>query len=157
MKYFRSRRQVSVDYTHMKALHEECVEQLELLRDSLRAARCASGATRDRLREMAEAHWSAYIEIVHLIAMHDSQMQQSLSKSSLDLCNEEDAPERETRPPRCLLERLIALLLRRHRRILYIYRTSGEPMQDYLDESAVVERAYIAALIEMLHKTLHCS
>lgn len=154
MKYFRSRRQNSVDYTHMKALHEECVEQLELLRDSLRAMRCANGAPRDRLREMADAHWNAYIEIIHLIAMHDVQLQQALAKSSLDLRGDEEAPERETRPPRCLLERLIALLLRRHRRILYIYRTNGEPMQDYLEESAVVERAYIAALVEMVHKTL---
>lgn len=154
MKYFRSRKQVSVDYAHMKALHEECVEQLELLCNSLRAAQCANGSMRDRLREMADAHWSAYIEIVHLIAMHDPQMQQALGKSSLDLRGEEDASEKETRPRCALLEQLIALLLRRHRRVLYIYRTGGEPMQDYLEESAIIERTYIAALVEMTHMTL---
>lgn len=154
MKYFRNRKPVTVDFDHMKTLHEECIEQLELMKVALETAQLASDMMRDRLDDMVNGHWHAYMDIVHLICMHDTSMNAEIKKIGLDLRMEDDEAEHQYQVKRILLLSLIAGLIRHHQRIIYIYEVHGDTVKDYLSESSLIEREYIATFIEMIHTTL---
>ncbi len=138
----------------MKALHEECIEQLDLMRTALDSAQLASGTMRDTLDNIANHHWHTYIDVIHLICMHDEEMNVSLNKIGLDLRTEADTSENSHQIKRVFIASLIHALIRRHQRVIYIYKINGEPMKDYLIESTLVERDCIATIISMIHSTL---
>lgn len=154
MRYYRNRKPITIDFDHMKTLHEECCEQLDLIRVSLEAAQLSSDMMRDKLDAMATAHWYAYMDIIHLLCMHDDAMNASLKKIGLDLRIEDAEAEQQYQAKRALLLGLITALKRHHQRVIYIYNLHGDTMKDYLNESAITERESIAGLIEMLHTTL---
>lgn len=152
MKYFRGRKIVPIDYDHMKILHEECIEQLELMKVSLESAQLSSDMMRDRLDDMASQQWRAYIDVIHLLCMHDEQLNAQIQKIGMDLRAEDD--ERQYQTKRILLLSLLSALICHHRRVVYIYQVHGDTMKDYLNESSEAERVYIASIIEMVHTTL---
>lgn len=154
MRTFRNRKPVSIDFDHMKALHEECIEQLELMKKSLESAQMASGIMRDTLDDLANNHWHTYIDVIHLICMHDDLMNLEIKKIGLDMRTDDDEVENQYQAKRILLLSLLSLLVRHHQRIIYIYQLHGEPMKDYLNESSIIERPCIAGILEMVHRTL---
>ncbi|QJW48107.1 hypothetical protein HA075_21735 [bacterium BFN5] len=62
--------------------------------------------------------------------------------------------ERQFGIRRLLLLFLLTALVRRHRRMVYVYSLRGEPMNDYLKESLTMEREHMADLITMIHSSL---
>lgn len=152
MKYFRGRKIVPIDYDHMKILHEECIEQLELMKVSLESAQLSSDMMRDRLDDMASQQWRAYIDVIHLLCIHDDRLNAQIQKTGMDLRAEDDERQYQTR--RILLLSLLSALICHHRRVVCIYQAHGDTIKDYLNESSEAERVYIASIIEMVHKTL---
>lgn len=67
MRKLRLRRPASLDLDHMRLLHHEAIEQLELMRTAIEAAEQASDGMRDNLDEIALNHWHAYMDIIHKI------------------------------------------------------------------------------------------
>ncbi|WP_371381462.1 hypothetical protein [Sporomusa aerivorans] len=67
MKKLFSRRPLAVDPAHMITLHQEAIEQLELMRTAVEASEHASDRMRDTLNTITEAHWEAYMDIIHMI------------------------------------------------------------------------------------------
>jgi len=62
----RDRRYVTLDTEHMRRLHQEAIEQLELMRTAFEAAEQAIGTMRDTLDEIALDHWNNYLDVVHI-------------------------------------------------------------------------------------------
>lgn len=154
MRFTRSRRLPSVDFDHMKNLHEECIEQLALAAVSLESAQLANDLMRDKLDDMARAHWNSYIEVIHLICLHDESMNIAIKKIGLDMRSDDAAPEEQYQRRRFLLLSLLRTLIRHHQRMIYVYNLHGEPGKDYIDASAIPEREYISTILEMIHTTL---
>jgi hypothetical protein len=65
---FRDKKPVTLDLDHMKLLHMEAIDQLELMQSALEAAEASTGTMRDSLDQMALNHWNAYMDIMHMIA-----------------------------------------------------------------------------------------
>lgn len=150
----RNRKPVAIDINHMRTLHEEAIEQLELMKTILDAREEASGTLQDTLDNMATNHWQAYIDIIHLITLHDTEMATVIKKYGLVLRDQDDeANERQGIQP-ALLALLLIALIRRHRRIWHIYGWRASPMGDYLKGSMVMEREHIAELITMVQTSL---
>jgi hypothetical protein len=63
------RRYVTLDIEHMRRLHQEAIEQLELLRTALETAEQANGTMRDSLNDIALDHWNAYMDVMHRIEL----------------------------------------------------------------------------------------
>ncbi|MDF2570066.1 MAG: hypothetical protein K0R55_1670 [Sporomusa sp.] len=59
------RRLLTVDPAHMITLHQEAIEQLELMLTAVEATELASDGVRDTLNNMAETHWEAYMDVIH--------------------------------------------------------------------------------------------
>lgn len=154
MRNFRNRKPMPIDFDHMKTLHEECIEQLQLMQTSLESAQLASDAMRDKLDDIANHHWHTYIDVIHLICMHDEAMNTSLKQVGLDLRTEDDTSEQQYQIKRSLILSLVVALVRRHQRMIYVYNLHGEPMKDYLSESTVIERDCMASIISMIYTTL---
>lgn len=154
MRFSRNQKPPSIDVDHMKALHDECIEQLELMKACLEAAQLASYLMRDKLDTIATSHWHSYMDIVHLICMHDDLMNISMKKIGLDITRNDTAVEQQYQTKRLLILGLLRTLLRHHRRIIYMYNVTGEPTKDYLSDSAPLEREYLVNIIEMIHNTL---
>lgn len=66
MKKFRDRRHVTLDVEHMRRLHQEAMEQLDLMRTALEATEQASGTMRDTLEDMMLEHWNSYLDVLHM-------------------------------------------------------------------------------------------
>lgn len=154
LKFFHNRKPVTLDYDHMKALHEECIEQLELMKGSLKAAQLAGDTMRDRLDDMAQNHWETYLDILHLLSMHDADLGTALEKAGLDLKGSETPVEKEYQLKRVLILSLTDHLIRRHQRMIYVYIHKSDPTKDYLLASLPLEREYFIDLIEMMHTLL---
>ena len=154
MRNFRNRKPMSIDFDHMKTLHEEGIEQLQLMQTALESAQLASDTMRDKLDDMANHHWHTYIDVIHLICMHDETMNTSLKQVGLDLRTEDDLNEKQCQIKRSLVLSLVIALVRRHQRMIYVYNLHGEPMKDFLSESTVIERDCMASIISMIHTTL---
>lgn len=154
MRFTRSRRLPSLDFDHMKALHEECVEQLQLMNSTLAASNLASGNMRDTLDDIVQAHWNAYIETIHLLCMHDEITNNAIKKIGLDLRVGDDLAEPQYQNNRPLISNLVQALSQLHQRMITVYKLHNLPGRDYLKESAEAEQEYVAAMIEMIHTSL---
>jgi hypothetical protein len=152
----RDRRYVTLDVEHMRRLHQEAIEQLELLRTALETAEQANGTMRDSLNDIALDHWNAYMDVMHMITMHDETMANVMHKhdtQNRDNDNQEQSDKQLLGNSQFLLL-LIRALTRRHRRFWDIYGGRGNPMSDYLKESMTVEREHMAELIDMIQDSL---
>jgi hypothetical protein len=138
----------------MRTLHEEAIEQLELMKTALDAREEAAGTLRDSLDAMATNHWHAYMDIIHLIALHDEAMATVIKKYGLALRDQDDESVDRLGASPTLLTLLLIALIRRHRRIWHIYGWRASPMGDYLKESLVMEREHVAELITMIQSLL---
>lgn len=152
--FARDRKPAAVDINHMRTLHEEAIEQLELMKTALDAREEAAGTLRDTLEDMAENHWRAYLDTIHLIALHDEAMASVLKKYGLAVREESNANDERLGASPTLLTLLLIALIRRHRRIWHIYGWRANPMGDYLKESLVMEREHVAELIAMVQSLL---
>ncbi|MEG6584552.1 hypothetical protein [Dendrosporobacter sp. 1207_IL3150] len=155
MRKIRSRKPISIDLDHMKTLHEEAIEQLELMKTTLEAAEHAKDTMRDNLDNMSVDHWNAYMDVLHMICMHDDAMNAILKKFGMKMRDDSfENKERQFGIRRSLLLFLLMALIRRHRRVVYVYSLRGEPMNDYLKDSLTMEREHMADLISMIHNSL---
>jgi hypothetical protein len=57
---------MSIDLDHMQTLHEEAIEQLELMKTAIEAGEEAKDNMRDSLDNIAVNHWHAYMDVVHM-------------------------------------------------------------------------------------------
>nr|WP_092071261.1 hypothetical protein [Dendrosporobacter quercicolus]NSL49416.1 hypothetical protein [Dendrosporobacter quercicolus DSM 1736]SDM23951.1 hypothetical protein SAMN04488502_10328 [Dendrosporobacter quercicolus] len=155
MRKLRSKQAISIDLDHMQTLHAEAIEQLDLLKTALEAAEQAKDTMRDNLDTMAANHWQAYMDVLHMICMHDEAMNNALKKFGVKM-RDDNFDKREQQPgiSRLLLLFLLTALIRRHRRMVYVYSLRGEPMNDYLKESLTMEREHMADLITMIHSSM---
>ena len=155
MRKTRDRRYVTLDIEHMRRLHQEAMEQLELMRTALVAAEQAAGTMRDGLDEIALNHWNAYQDVLHMITMHDETMATVMSKHDNRAQDSEAVDQAGQQFGQHQLQLLLLqALTRRHRRFWDIYGGLGNPMSEYLRESMTVEREHMAELIEMIQNTL---
>ncbi len=67
MRKTRDRKPSTIDAEHLRMLHEEAIDQLELMRTALEAAEQATGTTRDNLEELVLNHWNVYLDVLHMI------------------------------------------------------------------------------------------
>lgn len=155
MKKKRDRRPMTVDAEHMRRLHLEAFEQLELLRTALEAADHASGPARDTIDDIAVDHWNGYLDVLHMIALHDDQMQAVLGKHGMSA---RDSDSLDGQPAhtggRLLLLPLLSALSRRHRRFYDAYGWRGHPASDYLKETMTIEREHMAELIALIQENM---
>ena len=147
----RERKPLAVDIDHMKLLHQEAIEQLDLMRTALEASEAATGTKRDNLDIMAENHWHAYLDVVHMITMHDESFAMILKKQGTSPHDEEnnEYAERQFTANRVLLLLLLATLIRRHQRFVHLWALRSSPMSDYFKESMSMEREHIVELITL--------
>jgi hypothetical protein len=152
----RDRRHFTLDTEHMRRLHQEAIEQLELMRTALEAAEQAIGTMRDTLDGIALDHWTAYLDVMHMVTLHDETMANVVSKHGLNMRDSEpfDQNQQELSVNQLLLLHLLHALTRRHRRFWDIYGWRGNPMSEYLKESMTVEREHIAELIAMIQDVM---
>jgi hypothetical protein len=150
----RERKPVAVDINHMRTLHEEAIEQLELMKTVLDAREESAGTLRDTLDDISTHHWHAYMDIIHLITLHDEAMANVIKKYGLALRDQDDEADDRLGISSALLTLLLIALIRRHRRIWHIYGWRASPMGDYLKESLVMEREHVAELITMVQTSL---
>lgn len=155
MKKNRDRRPMTVDVEHMRRLHQEAFEQLELLRSALEAADLASGTARDTLDDIAVDHWNGYLDVLHMITLHDELMAAVLSKHGMSM---RDSDSTDIQPEyggnHLLLLPLLSALSRRHRRFSEVYGGRGHPVSDYLRESMTAEREHMAELIALIQEVM---
>ena len=151
--FARGRKPAAIDLNHLRTLHEEAIEQLELMKTALDAREEAAGTIRDTLDDMVSNHWHAYLENLHLITMHDEAMADVVKQQGLAIRDLTDTDERLGASPTLLTSLLIALI-RRHRRIWHIYGWRSIPMGDYLKESLVMEREHVAELVAMVQSQI---
>jgi hypothetical protein len=57
---------MSMDLEHMRMLHTEAIEQLDLMYTTLEAAEQASDTIRDSLDDISINHWDAYLDIIQM-------------------------------------------------------------------------------------------
>jgi hypothetical protein len=153
---FRDKKPVTLDLDHMKVLHLEAIDQLELMQSALEAAEDSTGTMRDVLDQMALNHWHAYMDIIHMMALHDDALAAVMTKFGMkmrhDAPDEED--ERQIGARRTLLLLLLFALIRRHRRFDRVFSYRASPMGDYLKESLTMERQHVAQLMAMVQSTI---
>ncbi len=158
MRKLRSKQPMSIDLDHLQALHAEATEQLDLLTTVLEAAEQAKDTMRDNLDHMAVNHWQAYLDILHMICMHDDAMNIAIKKFGLKMQGDSiNNREQQFGIRRPLLLFLIIALNRRHRRIIHVYSLHGDPMSEYLKESLTMEREHMADLTTMIDSSLSYS
>lgn len=139
----------------MRMLHEEAIEQLDLMKTVLEAAAQARDTIRDNLNQMVLNHWHYYLDVVHMIAKHDETITLAFQQRGMELSEqEEEFPEREFNPNYTLLLLLLSALSRRHRRMWHVLGLHGEPMTDYLKDSLIMEREHMANLVSMLQSLI---
>lgn len=152
MKRTRERRSMALDLDYLRTLHAEAIEQLELMQTAVDAAEQSTGTMRDTLDDMALNHWQGYLDVMHMIAMHDDAMASTMKKYGMKMRDNEEASDNEDRlfGSRLLLGLLLLGLVRRHRRMWNVYGYRGNPMNDYLRESLTMEREHMAEMIQMV-------
>lgn len=156
MRRWRDRKPLTMDTDHMRLLHQEAIEQLELMQTAIDPMENATGTTRDSLTEMVEAHWHAYLDIIHMITMHDEIMASTMKKYGMPLqdSGELEAADRQFGLNPVLLGLLLIALIRRHRRMHYLWGLRGTPMSDYWKESMTMDREHIASLVAMIDRAI---
>jgi hypothetical protein len=144
---------MAMDVEHMRRLHQEACEQLDLMRTALEAAEAASGTARDTLSGIVVDHWNAYLDVLHMITLHDEPMSAVLGKHGMSVRDSDSAEaQQEYFGNRLLLLPALAALSRRHRRFCDVYSWRGNPMSDYLKESTTMEREHMAELIALVQE-----
>lgn len=148
----RERKPLAVDIDHMKVLNQEAIEQLELMSTALEASELATGTMRDSLDTMAENHWHSYMDIIHMVSMHDEDFAATMKKQGTDLRDEEDSEyaERKFAGNRELLLILLLALIRRHQRFIQLWALRSSPMTDYFKESMAMEREHTSEIIAII-------
>ena len=156
MKKIFSRRPLTVDPAHMITLHQEAIEQLELMRTVVDASEHASDIMRDTLTRMAENHWEAYLDILHMVCLHDESFAAVMKKHGFEVHDNEstDTEQQQFYVNRLLILALLVGLIRRHRRFSYFYSLRANPMGDYIKESVAMEREHIAAMLGMVQNMM---
>lgn len=156
MKKLFSRRPLTVDPAHMITLHQEAIEQLELMRTAVDASEQASDGMRDTLTRMAENHWEAYLDVLHMICMHDESFAAVMKNHGFAVNDNEpiDAEQRQFYGSCLLILALLSGLIRRHRRFSYFYGLRANPMGDYIKESIAMEREHTAEMISMVQNMM---
>lgn len=155
LKRTQTRKPMSMDLEHIRMLHNEAIEQLDLMYTTLEAAEHASDTTRDSLDDISINHWDAYLDVIHLISMHDEDMSASMKKYTMLIGESQDnVGERQIGLHRVFLIYLLLALLRRHHRMEHIFGLRGSPMSDYFQESLTMEREHIAHLITITQKLM---
>lgn len=149
----RDRRPMTMDVEHMRRLHQEACEQLDLMRTVLEAAEAASGTARDALSEIVVDHWNAYLDVLHMITLHDEPMLAVLGKHGMNARDSDSLAEIQPEfGGRLLLLPALTALSRRHRRFCDVFSWRGNPMSDYLKESMTTEREHMAELIALIQE-----
>lgn len=148
----RERKPMAVDIDHMKVLNQEAIEQLELMSTALEASELATGTMRDSLDNMAENHWYSYMDIIHMLTMHDEDLAATMKKLGTGLRDEEDNEyvERKFAANRELLLLLLLALIRRHQRFIHLWALRGSPMIDYFKESMAMEREHMSEIVAII-------
>ncbi|MBP2635685.1 MAG: hypothetical protein H6Q72_1592 [Firmicutes bacterium] len=157
MKKIFSRRTQTIDPTHMLTLHQEAAEQLELMRTAVDASEHASDSICDTLTSIAEDHWEAYLDVLHMICLHDETFATVMKTQVLtkQAANDPLATEqRQSYSNRLLVLSLLPALTQRHRRFCYFYGLRINPMGDYIKESIATEREHIAEMIAMVQNMI---
>ncbi|WIW71630.1 hypothetical protein [Anaerosinus gibii] len=154
MSVFRPRKAAAIDYAHVKYLHDECIEQLELMKISLESAQLSNDEIRDQLDYMAQNHWQFYLDTLHLLSMHDNDLKDSLLKVGLNARNTESNQEKEYQVKRVLLLALTTSLIKRHRRMEYVFSNQNNPAKDFLSLAAPIERDYLVTTITIIHNLI---
>ncbi|WP_378956454.1 hypothetical protein [Pelosinus sp. sgz500959] len=155
LKRTQTKKPMSLDLEHIRMLHAEAIEQLDLMYTTLEAAEQANDTMRDRLDDMSINHWDAYMDVTHLICMHDEAMSSAMKKYSTQMREaQNDSGERQLGLHRVCLLFLLLALLRHHRRLEHIFSLRGTPMNDYFQESLTMEREHISHLIAMTQTLL---
>ena len=155
MKRIYSRRQQAIDPAHMIVLHHESIEQLELMQTAVEASEQTNDGMRDTLTAMADTHWEAYMDVIHMLTMHDSDLAAVMKKHGFAVRDSDlEDVERQNYVCRASLLALITALIRRHQRFVYFYGLRSNLMGDYLKESIAVEREHLAELIIMIQTLL---
>jgi|GEM_PF-767702 len=155
LKKIHARKPMSMDLEHIGMLHAEAIEQLDLMYTTLEAAEQASDTMRDSLDDMSVNHWDAYMDVIHLICMHDEAMSSSMKRYIPQIRESENASgERQFGLHRVSLLFLLLTLLRHHRRLEHIFSLRGNPMNDYFQESLTMEREHLSNLIAMAQKIM---
>jgi hypothetical protein len=151
LKKFRDRKLVPIDFDHMRMLHQEGIEQLELMSTSLEAVEYATDSIRDALDDMSLNHWAAYLDLIHMICLHDDAMDVAMKKYGMPSTESSIAEnERQFGARRLLLRLLLPALIRRHRRIEHIFGRQNTPMTEYIRESLAMEREHMAKLVSII-------
>ncbi|EAX47533.1 hypothetical protein TcarDRAFT_1268 [Thermosinus carboxydivorans Nor1] len=91
-----------------------------------------------------------------MITMHDEAMANAMNKYGMkpqDTDDFEDA-DRQFGLSAVLLTFLLLALIRRHRRMYYLWGLRGSPMSDYWKGSMAMERDHMASLIAMMQRAL---
>jgi len=155
LKKIHARKPMSMDLEHIGMLHAEAIEQLDLMYTTLEAAEQASDTMRDSLDDMSVNHWDAYMDVIHLICMHDEAMSSAMKRYAPKIQEAQDTPgERQFGLHRVFLLFLLLTLLRHHRRLEHIFSLRGNPMNDYFQESLTMEREHLSNLITMAQKIM---
>ncbi|WP_211289678.1 hypothetical protein SPSIL_032150 [Sporomusa silvacetica DSM 10669] len=156
MKKIFSRRPLTVDPAHMITLHQEAIEQLELMSTVVEASEHASDGMRDTLTRMAENHWEAYLDVLHMICMHEESFAAVMKEHGFTTHDNEsvDTEQRQFFGSRLLIMALLLGLIRRHRRFAYFYSLRANPMGDYIKESVAMEREHIVGMIGMVQNMM---
>lgn len=152
----RERKPLMVDTDHIKTLHQEAAEQLDLMRTALEASEPAAGTMRDILDTIVENHWHSYLDIIHLITMHDESYA-TIMKKQPSLQPDDDIneyAERKFTANRTLLIVLLAALIRRHHRMIHLGALLASPMNNYYQESMTMEKEHIAELLAIIQHML---
>ncbi len=149
------RRLLTVDPAHMITLHQEAIEQLELMLTTVEAAEHASDGVRDTLNTMAATHWEGYLDVIHMICMHDEHLAAVMKKHDSKIIDYEPADtERQFYGNRLLLLSLLTGLVRRHRRFVYFYGLRSNPMGDYIKDSIAMEREHVAGIVGVIQNMI---
>lgn len=153
MKKLHARKPMSMDLEHISMLHAEAIEQLDLMYTTLEAAEQATDILRDGLDDMSVNHWDAYLDVIHLICMHDEAMSSAMKRHTPKEV-ENNSGERLLGLHRVFLLFLLLTLLRHHRRLEHIFSLRGNPMNEYFQESLTMEREHVCNLIAMAQKIM---
>lgn len=91
-----------------------------------------------------------------MLCIHDEAMGTAMNRYGIKLRETDDSDPilRQAGLQRMLLLLLIVALLRRHRRMEYIFGLRGGPMSDYMQETSTMEREHMAELVSMIHNMI---
>jgi len=155
LKKLFARKPMPIDVNHIRMLHTEATEQLELMYTTLEAAEQAANSMRDTLDAISIDHWNSYLDVMHILCMHDDALSSAMKQYGLIGERVVECPgEDQISIRRVSILFLLLALLRRHRRMEHIFSMRGDPMADYLKNSLTMEREHISHLVSMIQSII---